>query len=45
MAHGTGDGAMMVGNASNWEMQDDQRRSLSLEQDMAREGSVKSGNI
>ncbi|KAI4724128.1 hypothetical protein E4T49_08129 [Aureobasidium sp. EXF-10728] len=35
----------MVGNASNWEMQDDQRRSLSLEQDMARESSVKSGNV
>lgn len=36
---------MLVIDGSNWEMQDHQRRSLSLEQDMARDTSVKSGNV
>lgn len=36
---------MTPGNASNWEMQVDKRRSLSLERDMARDSSVRSGNV
>jgi hypothetical protein len=36
---------MTVGNASNWEIQHDKMRSLVLEQDMARDSSVKSGNV
>ena len=36
---------MLVIDGSNWEMQDHQRRSLSLEQDMAHDTSVKSGNV
>lgn len=43
--NGVGDGAMTAGNASNWEMQVDKRRSLSLERDMARGSSVRSSNV
>lgn len=36
---------MTAGNTYKWEMQVDKRRSLSLEQDMARDSSVRSGNV
>ena len=36
---------MLVIDGSNWEMQNRQTRSLRLEQDMARDTSVKSGNV
>jgi hypothetical protein len=36
---------MTVGIASNWEIQHDKMRSLSLEQELARDSSVKSGNV